>query len=260
MGTLEPKAVIGYIKEITSYLSWLSDMRVGLSEVGVILLCSYFRVAIGRGRSVPSKVRSAMIWCEKHTRTRLGADVSEVRAFVAQLTFQLPSGQMAKAPYQAPPLPVEYVIALEGLVLTAHTLPLRIFAGIACACVHGVKRWADVLHSVEVVASADALSWVTYKSKKKHAPLKWAALRIGFSGADWGAPFLSALSEANLTKFDFLVERPTRDLCGFTRSPADWSDATRVLQALLVMSGINATEAAGFTFHSCRHTYPTCAS
>ena len=102
--------------------------------------------------------------------------------------------------------------------------------------------------------------WVTYKSKKKHAPLKWAALRIGFSGADWGAPFLLALSEANFPKADFLVERPTRDLCGFTRSPADWSDATRVLQALLVMSGINATEAAGFTFHSCRHTYPTCAS
>ena len=46
---------------------------------------------------------------------------------------------------------------------------------------------------------------------------------------------------------------------GFTKYPANWADATRTLQALLVVSCMTAARAVGFTFHSCRYTYPTFA-
>ena len=49
-------------------------------------------------------------------------------------------------------MPVKSVIALEELVSADHTLPLRVFAGVACLCVYGVKRWSDVQHVLTMTA------------------------------------------------------------------------------------------------------------
>ena len=102
VGTFEPKAVIGHADEVTACVRWLEDMRVSILGVGVLLLCSYFRVVVGRGKSVPVKVRAALVWCETHTRTPIGADMVAVKAFVVQLVIKLPSGKFAKAPSQPP--------------------------------------------------------------------------------------------------------------------------------------------------------------
>ena len=75
---------------------------------------------------------------------------------------------------------METVISLEQLVLTANSLPLRVFAGICCLCIHGVKRWADVQHVMRLLHTEDGVLLTTYKSKKKDKPLLWAALRQGF--------------------------------------------------------------------------------
>ena len=161
---------------------------------------------------------------------------------------------------QAPPLPVDTVCAIEGLRSTAHTLPLRVFAGVICLCVHGVKRWADVQHAKRVVNTADGVMLTTYKSKKRDKPLLWAALRLGFlaEGA-WADAFQENCLAAHLPRDDFLVLRPTTNLQSFTKFPAVWADANRCLHAILVLTGMRAEEAARYTMHSCRHVYPTCA-
>ena len=124
-------------------------------------------------------VRCALVWLEGHAGVKLGACGVDVRDFVARMSHSATEGP-AKEQAQAPPLPIEAVIALEQLVSTAHTLPLRVFAGICCLCVHGVKRWADVQHVTCLLHTEDGVMLTTYKSKKKDRPLLWAALRHGF--------------------------------------------------------------------------------
>ena len=149
---------------------------------------------------------------------------------------------------------------IEGLCLRAHTLPLRVFAGVVCMCVHGIKRWSDVQHVLRLLRSEDGVLATTYKSKRKDRPLLWAALRQGFSTElAWAEGFSAGCEEAGLPKGDFLVLRPTLDLKSFTRYPADWSDANRCLHALLVVAGMRVEEATRYSMHSCRHVYPTCA-
>ena len=98
--------------------------------------------------------------------------------------------------------------------------------------------------------------FTTYRSKKKRKPLRWAALRKGFSQTNWAEHLELSCAEAKLPGPDFFLRRPTADLRGFTDFPADWGDGNRLLRALLVSLGKSAEEASTFTLHSCRHTYP----
>ena len=85
-----------------------------------------------------------------------------MRDFTERLGRTSPGG-LVKDEYQAPPLPVDYVVALEGLVETVHTLPLRIFAGVCCLCTHGVRRWSDVQHVLRMTSTDDGLMVTTYR-------------------------------------------------------------------------------------------------
>ena len=71
--------------------------------------------------------------------------------------------------------------------------------------------------------------------------------------------FEEACLTAGLPRIDFLALRPAANFKSFTRYLADWGDASRALHALLVLTGMQAEQAACFTFHCCRHVYPTCA-
>ena len=121
MGKLEPKAVSLCSKEVTQFVNWMSSLRVELDRVGSILRCSYLRMV------------------------------------VLKLVVVTPDGKSVKSKHQAPALPVDSVIALEDLVSSAHTLPVRVHAGIACLCVHGVKRWSDAQHVGDVGSTEDAI-------------------------------------------------------------------------------------------------------
>ena len=138
-------------------MNWMSSLRVELDSVSSILLCSYFRMALKRGKSVPSRVRCALVWCEDHLKVGLGVKGVEIRSFVLKLVVVTPDGKSVKSKHQAPALPVDSVIALEDLVSSAHTLPLRVYAGLACLCVHGVKRWSDAQHVGDVGSTEDAI-------------------------------------------------------------------------------------------------------
>ena len=140
-GRLLPPSVTSYCKEVERYLDWLVGIDRRPVEVGPVTLCGYLRASRCRGSSVPTKVRAALCWCENHMKVQLGATGVEVRNFTESISKTSSPGCLVKEKDQAPPLPVEYVIALEGLVSTAHTLPLRVFAGVCCLCTHGVKRW-----------------------------------------------------------------------------------------------------------------------
>ena len=191
-GKLIASAVDSYCKEVGKYLDWLVGIRQFPVEVGPVTLCGYLRASLSRGSSVPTKVRAALCWCESHIKVLLGATGVEVRDFTEQLGRTSPGG-LVKEKDQAPPLPVDFVVALEGLVGSAHTLPLRIFAGVCCLCTHGVKRWADVQHVLRMSSTDDGLMVTTYRSKRKERPFLWAALRLGFGAGDCVTPFFPGL-------------------------------------------------------------------
>ena len=86
-----------------------------------------------RGKHIPTKVRCALVRFESHVKIHTNACGIEVRDCVSRLTTRDPVTQkMTKVARQAPFLPVDIVIKLERLVTTAHTVPLRVFAGVLC--------------------------------------------------------------------------------------------------------------------------------
>ena len=99
---------------------------------------------------------------------------------------------------------------------------------------------------------------VTWKSKRKKHSISWAALRSGFCVAlDWGGVFYRCLRANDFPGADFLMCAPNSTLTGFTRRPADWSDATRALHAVLRLSGVKLDVAVSYSLHSLKHVYPT---
>ena len=76
---------------------------------------------------------------------------------MAKLTIVALDGTVLKAPSQAPPMPPDTIIALGRIVVTGHTLPIRIFAGVAFLCCHGVKRWSDVQHLRKFEVNPDSI-------------------------------------------------------------------------------------------------------
>ena len=107
--------------------------------------------------------------------TPIGSLGVDIRDFVNGLSpANGGSDTVAEAKHQAPAFSVDAIVFIEHLVCSAHTLPLRIFAGIVFLCTHGVKRWADAQHLSRLEESKDALLPTTYRSKKKDQPLRWA--------------------------------------------------------------------------------------
>ena len=122
-------------------------------------------MAPSRGKSVPTIICCALDWLESHAKVHLSAGGVEIKSFVMSLARPCAEGAAVKDHEQAPPLPVDTVCAIEGLCSTAHSLPLRVFSGVICLCVHGVKRWADVQHVRKVVNTIDGVMLTTYRSK-----------------------------------------------------------------------------------------------
>ena len=79
---------------------------------------------------MPVVVRCALVWLEIHAKVSLNATVTGVRDFVLSLSRPTTRGADVKPQHQAPPLPVVFVEAIEGLALSAPTLPLQVFAGV----------------------------------------------------------------------------------------------------------------------------------
>ena len=146
VGARQPGCISTYVKECFAYFEWAAALKYDVCSIGVVTLCCYFRSTSERGKSVPNLERCALVWCQECTKTPLGAGSREVLAFVSKLIVVTTDGVTLRAPVQALPVPPDTIIALDNLVLSAHTLPIRIFAGIAVLCCHGVKSWSDAQH------------------------------------------------------------------------------------------------------------------
>ena len=166
MARIQPK--LEHCEEVDLYLDWLGSIKYPVTRTGPLMVCSHLHMCLSRGKSIPLKVRCALVWFENHARISLNACGIDVRDYVSGLTARdLMTDKISKVARQAPFLPVDVVIKLERLVTTAHTLPLRVFAGVVCLCVHGVKRWSEVQHVMNMSASEDGLLVTTYKTKKR---------------------------------------------------------------------------------------------
>ena len=93
---------------------------------------------------------------------------------------------------------VDMVCDMEDLVVSAPSLPLRIYAGMCCCLAHGVLRWQDLLWSQQLHLTIDALIEMCWGMMKKRVQTPWAALRCGFTNTDWAAAWIAALLEAGL--------------------------------------------------------------
>ena len=147
--------------------------------------------------------------------------------------------------------------AMEDLVFSAPSVVLKIFAGFVCLLAHGCLRYADAQHSTDVHLTTDAIIGSCWKMKKRKGHVRWAALRVGVTGQDWGSEWISHLRSAGLPGKDFIVQSPSPSWTHFKNKPASYNDVASAMRALLLIKDMPATEALCFTPHSWRHVYPT---
>ena len=76
-------------------------------------------------------------------------------------------------------LPIELVIRLEVLAMEGPTEVVRLFAGVCAACASGCKKWADLLHVVEIEDASQCLILTSAKSKGKPGPYTWCLPKPG---------------------------------------------------------------------------------
>ena len=115
----------------------------------------------------------------------------------------------------APPLPVGFVVALERLVTTIHTLPLRVFAGVCYLCITLGKA---------VVGCAACAAYPHHTGRTEAClpvftveQARRGLLPVWGWGVCLGEPFTLSGDEDGLPKGDFLVLRSRADLVSFTR-------------------------------------------
>ena len=57
MGKTQPKATLDYCEEVNGYLSWLAGIGRPPANAGPLVVCSFLRLTLSRGKSVPAKVK-----------------------------------------------------------------------------------------------------------------------------------------------------------------------------------------------------------
>ena len=81
MGRNQPRCISGHIKEDRGYLSWLEGIDVSHEGRGAILICSFFRVALSGGESIPMKIKCALNWFESRANIQMNNLGVEVRDY-----------------------------------------------------------------------------------------------------------------------------------------------------------------------------------
>ena len=71
---VEPQTVINHAAEIWRLFEWLKSLNLKLDEITELRIAGYIRNSSGRGRSVPGRVRNAVIWLREITSMKLGAE------------------------------------------------------------------------------------------------------------------------------------------------------------------------------------------
>ena len=72
IGKTQPKAILDYCKDVHGYLSWLAGIGREPDSVGSLVVCSFLRLTLSRGKSVPVKVKCALTWFETKAKIHRG--------------------------------------------------------------------------------------------------------------------------------------------------------------------------------------------
>ena len=86
---------------------------IGSGADYALLISSY---ELREGKSVPSLVWAALVWCENHYRVKFNSTGIDVRQYVMQLFYWSDAGLVVRAPDQAPHIRLETASALKVLV------------------------------------------------------------------------------------------------------------------------------------------------
>ena len=250
---LEPQVVLSYGAEVSRFLHWMKATGLGFEDLSDLRVAGFIRNSAGRGKTVPGRVKSSLVWLQRLADLNFGADKVEVMRMVKSTR----NSKESSDPEAAKMIPIEIVRKLEHGCKSASTGVLRLFCGLGCLLTFGVKRWSDAQRLSSLELGTDALVVKSWKSKKKKTSITWGALRSGFEMADWAVSFMKTLSEFGLPGEDYLLHAPRVDMMGFTRSPARWNDAERGIHAALIDVGVPVDEAISFTLHSFKHLLVT---
>ena len=250
---VEPQVVLTYGAEVYRFIHWLSAVGLRFTEVTDLRVAGYIRNSLSRGKTVPTRLRSALMFFQRVADVKLGAEKVELLKMMQSSAG--PSN--VSGPEPAPLIPPNVVLLLEHGCSHASTGVLKLFCGLACLLTFGVKRWSDAQRLEKLELLADAIVVKSWKSKKKKTAITWGALRLGLSKADWAAPFFESLQEFGFPGKDYLITSPKVNMMGFTQTPARWADAQRGIHAALIDVGVPVDEAITYTLHSFKHLFVT---
>ena len=136
-GDIEAACLRDFCRESRRFFLWGFSLKLDFAALPSLALVGYLRNVRSRGKSVPTRVRCALVWAEATFRIPLLASARDIVALCVRLSRVDIAGRAVRGPVQAVLVPPEVVAKLELLVTSAPTLPMRVFAGVAALCAHG---------------------------------------------------------------------------------------------------------------------------
>ena len=243
-------AANNYRREFSRFLEWLTSLVLPLVSCSSFHVASWLCDMSGRGVSIPSLCYASLVWA---------SGVFEIELWINDVGVRLEGkGPRDRPPPKPATCPsIALVIKMELLVLDETKSDVtRIYAGKCCAETHGSLRFRDLQMSLDLKDAPDALLGRAFM--KKQGWRSWAALKVGFSGLDWGTPFLALLQKHNMPGDDFVLKRPTPTMSGFQDRPASFSDALHATRFIMVKElGMTPEEACCYSEHGWRHVIIT---
>ena len=161
----------------------------------------------GRVVCVPSRGLAALQWATSVFVVELYVHDDGVR-----IEGKGPSDRPRPQPARCPSIAL--VVKLE-LLMIDETLGdvIRCVAGFCCLLTHGALRWRDFQSAETFQEAVDALLGSSFM--KRQGMRSWVALKIGFSGRDWGSVFFALLAKHGMPAEGFVFKCPAPDLSAF---------------------------------------------
>ena len=239
-----------YRREFSRFLEWLTSLVLPLATCSSFQVASWLSDMAGRGATVPSQCFASLVWA---------SGVFELELWINDVGVRLEAkGPMDRPPPKPATCPsIALVTEMELLVLNENEPDVvRILAGKCCVETHGCLRFRDFQTSLDLQEAPDALRGRAFM--KKQGWRSWVALKIGFSGKDWGTPFLALLHKHNMPCEDFVLKRPTPNMRGFQERAASYSDALNGTRYIMVtVLGMTPEDACRYTEHGWRQVIIT---
>ena len=252
-----PKGLNAARRRFETYLLSMRGLGVNPLAPEEWTLAAFTTEQAQRGASSPRKMVQSLAWAERAFELSLGLESPLVQAQRSSWTIgSQKSGQEAG----------EDSFHGDGsarwryLIVEAESNMLRCWAGAQCAMAHGCLRWADLQATKKFRLTKDAVFGISWRMKGKKTQVPWAALRVGFTGRDWGSAWLSELAAAGLPGEDFILKAPNSSWTSFANRIAVFSDGQAAMRSSLVKAGMTVESVMEYSCHSWRHVLSNCWS